>query len=209
MPLDIAAASILEKNKLYSDGVWLVLLEIALPNSTTIYLTSNNEKVTWRGRDWLPFPFEIDDIEENTKGGVQSLNLEVSNVSRTLQYYVEQSGGATGIIVKLYFKMHKGIANYEAEVEEVFSVRKTNTTDKWITFTLGAGYPLSITRPEKRVFKNYCQFAYGDIQCGVTDQIKGLYPNCRRTLTDCRQRNNSTRFNGEPAIPGGLYLEES
>lgn len=208
MPLTISAAATIEKNKLCSDGAWLVLLEIALPGQT-IHLVRNNENIIWRGIEWAAFPFDIDDIEENTKGEVQSLNVKVSNVTRTIQAYLEPSGGATGTVVKIYFKMSKGLSEASAEVEEVFAVTKTSVTAEWVTFSLGAGYPLSVRRPEKRVFKNFCQFQYCGIECGLPESMKTTYPDCKRTLTDCRTRGNSTRFNGEPAIPGGLYLEET
>lgn len=210
--LQISASAIIEKNKLSQDGAWLVLLEINMKNVAPIRLVRNTDKITWRGMDWTPFPFDLDDLSEDSKGELPSLAVKVSNVTRALQYYLEAGQGGVGATVNLYVINSKHLDLWDPEVEENFEVVDTSTNCQWATFSLGAGYPLLARRPERRIMKNFCQFQYGEVECGVNSVVKTQYPTCQRTLTDCRIRaprnpDGSLRYGGEPSIPqGGLYV---
>jgi len=212
MALPISAAAIIEKNKLVGEGAWLVLLKIEIPNVATLHLVRNTDPITWRGIEWTPFPFELDDSSEDSKGELPSLTIRVSNVTRSIQYYLEQGQGGIGSTVTLYVVHSKHLDQWDPEVEEVFEVIDSGTNSQWATFSLGAGYPTMARRPERRIMKNSCPFKYGGVECGVTAAVMNVYPTCNGTLSDCRQRgprnpDGSLRFGGEPTIPqGGLYV---
>jgi phage-related protein len=114
-PRNISSFALLEKNKLTSSTVWLVMLEITIPGvAIPIRITSNNESVTWREESWIAFPFELDDISEESKGEVPQVTLRVSNVSRVMESYLQdfdlytKTSGYSPIEVKIYVVNNQG-----------------------------------------------------------------------------------------------------
>lgn len=205
--LNLSAAAIIEKNRLSSEGAWLVLLEIEVPGvAEHIRIARNTEAVNWNSYAWEAFPFDIDPIADSGDGEIQSLTIRVSNVTRIVQAYLEESGGGVGAVVTVRVVHSQHLALTEAEVEEEFSVTGTSCDDAWVYFTLGPSYPVYARRPERRYLKNFCPFEYGGIECAVGADTRGVYPNCAKTLVACRQRGNAVRFGGEPSIPGGFYV---
>lgn len=206
--LNISAAAKIEKNKLAADGAWLVLLEITIPIlNETLRLVRNTDDVTWRGYTWTAFPFEPDEISEDSKGELQTLAVKVSNVTRTIQYYLEQGDGGIGATVKLFVVHSKHLDLTQAEYEETFEITSTSADAQWVTFSLGLGYPLMARRPERRILKNFCHFEYGGAECAVSAAVKLDHPTCNKSLVNCRERENSVRYGGEPSIPsGGTFI---
>ena len=380
--LSLSTIAKMEKNKLEQDSCWLVLLEIAISDTESIRLVRNTEDINWNGYTWIAFPFDLDVISDSGDGEIQSVTVKVSNVTRAVQKYLEDTKGGVGAEVTVmvinskrldlvdsftintstnYIKLdsaanahsfsvgegnfitntssagwcfisnstvsmenvilecdvtpqanssHLGIvlrsslatksgytfvirnstlkgsrfdklingsstsgavdftfpgfttgqrchlkviaqgntmsayvndalvcsytdstytsgyfgfAPYDGTcifnnlsvvdldkaslaVQEEFSVTATTADEKWVSFTLGPSYPVYSRRPEKRYLKNHCQFEYGGIECAVEKATMNTYPTCDRTLTACRARGNSTRYNGEVSIPGGFYV---
>lgn len=202
--LTLSDVAKLEKNKLNSDGAWILLLEVQVAGLPDIIrVCRNNDDVTWNGFGWVAFPFELGDISEDTKGTIPSVELKVSNVTKALQYYLEQANGGvqSKVILRVVHSKHLDLTS--PELEEVFSVTKVSADAMWVTFTLGMNYPNGARRPLRRYLKNFCPFKYKQIECGSNSS----YQSCDKTLTACRERGNSTRFGGEEGIPsGGMYI---
>lgn len=119
--LPLSTVAILEKNKLSSDGAWLVMLEVQLQNlsadyadyidseqpvigtgnatALTIRVVRNNEDIYWNGNTWVAFPFVLDEIGESTKGELPQVAVRIANITRTMQQYVEASDGGVGATV--------------------------------------------------------------------------------------------------------------
>ena len=221
--LPLSAVAILEKNKLSSDGAWLVLLEVELKNissgnpggeSIIIRAVRNNEDIHWNGQDWVAFPFQLEEIGESSKGELPQVGVKISNITRLMQQYVETASGGIGSIVtvRVVHSSQVKTASREGpyytetatpEIELVFAVTSTTCDAEWVTFVLGLEHPAMIRFPQKRVLKDWCHYAnYKDIECGATSPLT----TCNRTLADCRERGNAARFGGFPAIPmGGFY----
>lgn len=198
-PLSVAA--ILAKNKLDDTGAWLILLDVVIGNDT-LHLVYNTEDIVWNGNTYTAFPFEMDPMSEDSKGELPALQIRVSNVLQSLQYYINDSGGCVGSTVTLRIVHSKHLDATEPEVEEVWAITKCVSNEQWVTFTLGADYPVTARRPIWRYLKNFCPFEYKGVECGATSALA----TCDHSLVQCRARNNSTRYGGEPAIPqGGLY----
>lgn len=199
--LPISAAAALEKNSMADAGAWLILLEVLIGEST-LRFAYNTENVEWNGETWYPFSFQLDEVTESSQGEFPSVAVKVSNVTRAVQYYVETANGAVGASVTLRIVHSEHLDLTTPEVEETFAVTKTVCDNMWVTFTLGAAYPVMARRPWNRYLKNFCPYKYKDIECGATSSDL----TCTRTLADCQSKGNSVRFGGEPAIPlGGLY----
>ena len=198
--LDLSAVAKLEKNKISSTGVWLVLLEIQFQGAT-IKICNNNENIEWpsgSGQTWVAFPFELGEVNENDKGELPQLTLKVSNVTRTIQQYIEQYAGGTDAMVILRVVHSEHLDLTTPEIEEYFMIKKTTTDAYWATFTLGPDYTMTQRVPPDKYMKNFCPFPFGKIKCGYS----GTGGPCNHTLASCRELGNSHRFGGEPGIPG-------
>lgn len=200
--LSISAVSKAEKNKLSTDSAMLVLLEIKLRN--TVYICYNNEDITWKGQLYQAFPFKIGDTSEDSDGSDPNVQLQVSNVSQGLQWYVEDSGGGVGTEVILRVVNSKNL-NGNADLEEYYTVLDCKVDEQWVTFTLGNDYSARTRRPLDRYMKNNCRFKYKGLRCGYN----GSKATCDHTLTDCRAHSNSKRFGGFVGIDQlGVYANK-
>ncbi len=203
--LNLSVAGMLEKSQLSSDGVWLLLVEVTIPESAEpLRLVRNNEDISWNGYTWTAFNFKLGDITEDSKGRPQSVPLQVSNLTQTVQAYVEENSGLTGTTVALRVVHSEHLDNASPELEEIFTVQSTTCDSKWITFYLGCEISIQRRFPARRVLKNFCAWRdqYKGIECGYN----GSLAECDGTLESCRDRGNAARYGGEPSIPeGGLY----
>ena len=199
--LPLSAAAILEKNALANTGAWIILLEVVI-GASTLRFCYNNEDITWNGQSWIAFPFDIENVGEDSQGEFPAVQVRVGNVTRAVQYYVEQAGGAVGASVTLRIVHSEHLDQTTPEIEETFAVTKTVCDPLYVSFTLGGAYPITSRRPTRRFLKNFCPFVYKGTECAATSAAA----DCDHSLAACKARGNSARFGGEPAIPmGGLY----
>lgn len=203
---NLSAAAKLLKNKLADDGAYLVLLEIAIYGTDIIVrLARNTDDVTWSGQTWTAFPFDLADLTETSDGEIPEVTLQVANVDRIIQGYVEQAdgGGKSSVTLRV---VNSKLLNEDPLLEEFFTVTKTSCKEDYVYFTLGMGYKKA-RRPLGRYMKNHCRVKYGGCKCGVTAATMATYPTCDHTLVNCRLRGNSKRFDGQPLVgSGGLYV---
>jgi lambda family phage minor tail protein L len=203
--LNLSVGGMLEKSQLSSDGVWLLLVEVAIPDSDEpMRLVRNNEDIIWNGYTWTAFNFKLGDITEDNKGRPQSVSLQISNITQTVQAYVEENKGLTSTTVTLRVVHSQHLDNVLPELEEIFTVQSTTCDSKWITFDLGCEISVRRRFPPRRVLKNFCAWRdrYQGIECGYN----GPMQECDGTLQSCRDRGNAARYGGELSIPeGGLY----
>ena len=199
--LPMSTDALLEKNKIESEGSWLLLVEIQLFD-ITVRLVRNTEDINWGGHLWTCFPFELGDATEDTKQ-FPEIELKVSNVTRYLQPYLENYKGCVGstVIIRVVHSSH--LTSLNAELEETFSIVGTSTDTNFVTFKLGADFNVNVRIPQGRYLKNFCCSPFKSISCGYN----GGATTCDRTLNNCRALGNSVRFGGYPSIPlGGLYV---
>ncbi|CVK21018.1 MULTISPECIES: hypothetical protein [Sporomusa] len=203
--LNLSVAGMLEKSLLASDGVWLLLAEVAIPNSgEPLRLVRNNEDIVWNGYNWTAFNFQLGEIIEDIEGKPEAVPLQVSNITQIVQAYVEKHDGLTGTTVTLRVVHSQHLDNTLPEVEEIFTVESTTCDSKWVNFYLGSDISTQLRFPFRRVLKNFCAWRdqYKGLECGYA----GALPACDGTLQSCRARGNAVRYGGEPSIPeGGLY----
>lgn len=199
--LSISAVSRAEKNKLSTDSVFLIMLEIQLPS--VVRLVYNNEDITWKGNVWQSFPMKLGEANEESNGSDPNLSVQVDNVAQGMTYYVEDAKGAVGTPVILRVVNSENLPNGEADLEEYYVVTECKVNEQWVTFTLGNEYSARTRRPLYRYMKNNCPFAYKGLRCGYSGGIAS----CQHTLQDCRNHGNSERFGGFPGIDQkGVYM---
>ena len=200
---------IFEKNMLSNGNAWLILLEVSFPDgeggTNVLRLCRNNENITWRSQTWLGFPFGIDGLSQNTGGEMPSLTLSVSNVTREIQAVLEANNGAANTTVELFIINSGHLSETTPSWTGKFAVNGVSVDVENANFTCGLGYPASSRRPMDTWQKYVCPFAYGDIFCAVDSAVKATYPTCNKTLANCEERDNKSRFGAELGIPGGYY----
>lgn len=203
--LNLSAAGIIEKSQISSDGVWLLLVEVEIPDSEEpLRLVRNNEDIVWNGHAWTAFNFILGEIKEDTKGKPEEVPLQISNVTQAVQSYVERYNGLTGTMVTLRVVHSEHLESALPEVEEFFTINSSTCDSKWATFYLGCDMSVQLRFPFRRVLKHFCAWRdnYKGIECGYN----GPLAECDGTLQSCRDRANAARYGGEPSIPeGGLY----
>lgn len=199
--LSLSAVAKQEKNKLSTDSAFLLLLDILL-GEDVVRICYNTDNITWGRNVYQSFPFDIGEATEKTDGSDPNLELKISNVSQALQYAVEQTNGASKTEVILRVINTKSVGE-NPETEEHYVVTKTMCDQEYITFTLGTEYSSRTRRPLARYMKNNCPFRYKGIRCACTSGLA----TCNHTLSDCRMRNNATRFGGFQGIDQkGVYV---
>lgn len=204
---NLSAAAKLLKNKLASDGAYIALLEIAIYGTgIVVRLARNTDDITWAGQTWTAFPFDLADLTETSDGEIPEVTLQVANVDRIIQGYVEQASGGGKSSATIRVVNSKLLAETDPLLEEFFTVTKTSCKEDYVYFTLGMGYKKA-RRPLGRYMKNHCPYKYGGCKCGVSSATMTTYPVCDHTLVNCRLRGNSKRFGGQPLVgSGGLYV---
>ncbi|MDD5053679.1 MAG: DUF1833 family protein [Sulfuricurvum sp.] len=212
--LSLNSIAIQEKNKLATDSVFCVALEITIPDvAVPIRVINNSEDIAWNGSTWTAFPFTIEEISDVSSGEVPRVDVKVSNVNRIFEAYLQtydtycKTNGFEPIEVSIFVINTAVIASSataEAEVEHQFELKQPKTNSQWATFTLGASNPFSRRFPQNRILKNHCRYRYKgtDGRCGSTNST---FDTCSHTLAACRERENSERFGGAPGVGAGGF----
>lgn len=196
-----------EKNKLYTDSAFIILLELKVPidGINPIRVCYNTEDITWNGYTWQAFPFEIGEVTEDDSGSTPSFDLNIDNSSQALTYYVEESNGARNAELIIRVVNTKALSLSTCELEEHYQVSNCRMNNQYVILTVGTSYAPGSRRPIDKYLKNNCRFkTFKGVECGC---MNTSFTTCNRTLTACRERGNSTRFGGFPGIDqGGVYV---
>jgi phage-related protein len=204
--LSLSLASKLEKNKVSSTGVWLILLEVKIPQPSeelVIRVAYNTEDVVWQNNTYVAFPFELGEITEDGTE-LPCLDLKISNVTGIMSRYIEATNGAAGATVILRVVHSEQLDDSVPAVEEMFNVQTVNVDSNYATFRLGAETATTLRRPAGIYQKSHCPYKFpgvNDVRCGYN----GPETVCNKTLARCRELGNSARFGAEHGLVGGLY----
>ncbi len=192
----LPASVIIEKNKIATGSAWLLFIDITITPEIVLHFVRNTEAVEYKGINYEAFPFELDTVNETTKGEIPTLQLRVSNVTRIIQTYLEQYQGGIGKTVKLMVVNSAYLAEDFSDLEMEFDILETTSDVQWVSFKLGAPNPLRQRFPKSRYFSSYCRWVFKDAGCGYA----GTATACNKRLLDCQALNNSPRFGGFPGL---------
>jgi phage-related protein len=212
MPVVISSEIVREKNALHSANPFLLLLEIIVPGiDTPLRVVMNTENIRWRGVPWQCITFELDEISQGGNGEVPQVELRVANPGRAFEPYIDMYDefvkryGFSPVLVHIIVINTADMSSGKAVVEHEYELKNPQSTEKWVTFTLGASNPFDLRFPMDRILKAHCRFRFRDRRCNY----KGSDSACKHTLTDCRRKGNSARFGGYPGIGRqGIYMSE-
>lgn len=186
----LPAVIVREKNKLATSSVWIVLLEITI--STTFYLCSNNESVSFGGHTYEAFPFDLEPQEESNRGEIPSLTLKVANVTQLIQEQIEENDGGVGASITIRVVNSENLTENYAELEMEFSILSASADAEWLTLVLGAPNPLRRRFPPYRYIANHCHWEFKSAECAYS----GGATVCDRTYERCQNLSNTEHFGG-------------
>src|SRR5689334_10609095 len=89
-----------EKNKLDSSGIFLSLLTVYIRPDAILYLVPNSVPITFAGQTYQPFWCKVNSIQQDARGGLEDVEVNVSNVTREMSAWVEQNE-MRGVMVNL------------------------------------------------------------------------------------------------------------
>lgn len=197
MPIDLSTNAIIENNKLASDNVALLLLEITYPAETPIYVCLNNATVIWNGRTWLPAIFSLSGLSETKDAEIPSVTLSFIDINRAITPVIDEHGGGMGATVIMRVVNSKYLENTTPEIEETMEIIDCSIDyQNKISLRLGAENLINRRCPQNRYLKNHCRFEFKDARCGYS----GSATECNRTFANCKILLNQTRFGGFPGV---------
>lgn len=205
MSIPLIQPLIEEKNKVSQDQPWLLFLTMTnVAKDLTLRLVRNTENITFKGHEYIAFPFEIDSIPEVTIGSLPTLAIKVSNVDRQIQGYIEQDatfGSGWEVIISLaHVSQLDGttLLNQVAEIEHIFQSLDLIADNEFITINLGVKNPMLVQFPRQQFAGGFCQRTFNDgIGCPYSTQGTNgtTYTNCNKTLDSCKVRFSENRVN--------------
>jgi len=199
----LSANLIKEKNLISGTHPWLILLDVEIDESETIYIVRNVDDITFDGQLYTAFPFEIDPIKFMNTGEISTVQIRVCNITRTIQGYLEENDGLIGNSVTLRVVNEGFLAENYAELTMTFQILSCTADASWVSFSCGMPNPMNRRFPLYRYIGSYCNWQFKSAECAYT----GAITTCKRTLVDCQAKSNSSRFGGNPGLGfGGVRI---
>ena len=169
----LVPALVAEKNTLSTTSAWLILLQVSLPDGTTLYLVPNPSVITFDGQAYTPFACTIDSVKTDSKGGLADVMVAVSNVDRTMSAYVETQE-LRGAPVRVLIVNSLNLADPSAlAADEEYQIGEIVITQDWVTFRLGHQRFLQQRFPNGRFLRDNCRWIYKTTECGFIDGVTG------------------------------------
>lgn len=200
--LQLSDIAKMQKNKVSSDGAFLVLLDVMLKDGRVERFVRNNEDIYWNEHLYSAFGFTIGNVDENSNDELPSLDIAIPNDGYMMQAYLEEYLGGTGVRVTIRVVNSKTLDEPNPYFESTFAVIDTKIDAQWIRFTLGSDFPMTRRIPHRKYMKESCPFKFKGIECGYNGTD---YDRCNSTFADCKLRGNTQRFGGEPGLQVGNY----
>lgn len=167
---DIPLNIIQEKNKRYSEGAWVLLIQITLldDSSTVVRFARNVADVEYGGETYYASNFSFGAIKESTKGALPTINLSVSNINRPFAAYLESPWEVSGSEVILTPVNTKFLSEDYSDFEYTFTIGTIVETAKTLSIQLTGYSPLTRKFPPDRYNTLHCRFHYRRALCGYS-----------------------------------------
>lgn len=197
----LTSALIAKSNTLADAGAWLALISVDIADGTVLRLTPNPASVTFDGLTYQPWPMQIDQVQQDSTGGLPDLTVALSNVTREISAYLEVND-VRGRRVTLQYVHSANLADPAAlAVDERYDITAVRVRADVATFVLGQERLESHVFPGGRFLRDYCRWIYKSADCGYA----GALASCDKILegpNGCRAHTNLPRYGGFPLLPG-------
>ncbi len=163
-----------------------------------LYFAEHKEDVTFDDITYTKFPMSREAATENTSGEIDVVKIRLANVSRVIQYYLENYdlGGKKVIIRQVWADKLADVANVRTEV---FYIDRYTASDKVVEFDCSSKFDVQdVELPFGRYMRGVCRWKrFKDANC----KYVGGYATCNRTMAACRERQNIINFGAFPSVP--------
>lgn len=191
---------VIEKNKYASKIPWVKLLEISVTDLITLFLTDHPSGCTFRGQVYEYRGFTIDSLRSDTKGGLESVRVSLSNVDRVISAFVETYDIRGNRVVMIDVPEDQLSDDTATLFEEVYGIESYSISNSVADVVLGHARVLQQRSPAGRYYKDNCRWIYKSTECGY---VGGL-ATCDKIVggtNGCRAHDNTERFGGFPNMP--------
>jgi len=158
--------------------------------------------------EYIKFPITHDQITENTKGEIDTVKVQLSNIARYVEYYL-QNYDLRGKKVSIKMVFFNLLDDPDAFVEFSNYIDSYRSNVKDVVFSLVSKFDiLGVTIPLRMFIKSHCQWLFASpairalgkgSECGYT----GSEETCNLTRSRCRELLNQRRFGAYPSALGG------
>lgn len=205
MAIPLIQPLIEEKNKVSQEQPWLLFLTMTnVAGDLTIRVVRNTENITFKGHEYVAFPFEIDTIPDTSKGSLPTMAITLSNTDRQIQSYVEQDatfGSGWSVVLSLaHISQLNGtvLEDQVAEIEHEWQSLDITASNESLVINLGVQNPMLVQFPRQKFSGGFCQRVFDDgVGCPYSTQ--GIAPRsltfCKKTLAQCKERFSVARTN--------------
>jgi len=171
-------------------------------NADVVFPLGDEDEVTYDR-----FPITHDQITENTKGEIDSVKVQLSNVSRLIEYYL-QNYDLRGKKVSIKMVFADMLDDPDAYIEFVNYIDSYTANVNDVVFTLMSKFDiLNLSLPSVLWLRDFCQWEFAcpavrALSRGAECGYAGATTTCNRTWQACQALGNSARFLGARGIPG-------
>lgn len=172
------------------------------------YFAAYDKNVVFDDIDYIKFPISHDEITENVKGEIDATKVQLSNVSRLIEYYLQNYDlRGKKISIKMVYANLLDDPNAYIEFSNYIDSYTSNVKD--VVFSVMSKFDvLNVIVPGQIYIKSHCQslFASPAIRAlgkGQECGYEGAETECNKTRSRCRVLENHKRFNAFPSAPGG------
>lgn len=201
MALNLHSALATAKNQLATDKTWLFLLKIELtvPDTQTLYLHRGTENLTFDGQTWEPVAFQIGEITQDSDGNLVSVDCSVFDMTGIIRKWMREYD-FDGAPVTLRVLESGDFTDPTRSIDQSFTIRGWRGAYEQVTFQLGHQDFMKRNFPGRSFLRTRCSWVFRGTECAYS----GSLSTCDRTLDGddgCRAHSNEPRFGGAPAIP--------
>lgn len=192
-----------EKDKKANAPIYLYELEYGVGEVAWLYFAEYDTNITYAGHTYNKFDISHSDLGENIEGEIDVFRITIGNISREIQYYIENTDGMRGKQVKIKQVFANLLDDANSYIEDIYYIDAVAANEKIIEFTLTSKLDVfGIVLPSRRLTRGHCAWVFKSTECGYA----GAGTTCDLSLARCRVLENTERYGAFPGIPGYRIL---
>jgi len=198
MPLDTNLSFRQESRKRETQPIFLYTVYDYKGTGENLYYAGYDTNVTFDGIEYLKFPISHSDITENVKGEIDNVKVQISNISRLIEAYLQNYDlRGKKASIKMVWANKLDDPDCYIEFSNHIDSYTSNVSD--VVFNLLSKFDiLNVTIPGMVYLREYCQWLFRGEECSYA----GAETSCNKTWQRCKELENSKRFIGFRSIPG-------
>jgi len=173
-----------EKNQPTNKPIWLYQINISdtpeVSGEKDLYFCRWHTKIKFplgdpNEKTYIPWDITHSPLKQNVDGKIDSVKITASNISREMQFYLEQRDGLRGryIIIKMVFEDH--LDDPDAVIEAVYYIDSCSYSEGQVVFRATSKLDLLETKLPRRIYmRDFCHHVYKGRGCWI-DNGDGTY----------------------------------